>query len=155
MNKKRILTVLFVILIVFMITSCTASDARFTRESPAGFWAGLWHGAISVITFIIGLFNDSVKVYALNNTGSWYDLGFLLGIICIWGGGSAGACKKKSKIKKETDIEWEEIGDKVEKKVMSKLKNWAEADDDDDWSEIEKKVEKKLKKKIREWADKD
>lgn len=47
---------------------------------PYGFWSGLWHGWISTISFIVSLFSDNVSVYAVNNTGGWYDFGFLLGI---------------------------------------------------------------------------
>lgn len=56
---------------------------------PAGFLAGLWHGIISPITFIVSLFNDDVAIYELNNNGGWYDFGFLVGVGGSWG--SAGA----------------------------------------------------------------
>ncbi|MCW9015108.1 MAG: hypothetical protein OQL06_15180 [Gammaproteobacteria bacterium] len=149
---------LFVLLpLLLLLTSCAAGDAQFTAESPAGFWFGLWHGVISFITLIIHLFNSGVSVYEVNNTGGWYDFGFLLGVICIWGGGGHVSCK--SAANKKHDQEWEEIGDKVEIKVMSKLKEWAEdeetKDNDEDWDEVKEKVEKKLKRKIREWAEKD
>ncbi len=29
---------------------------------------GLWHGIIAPISFIVSLFNDSVAMYAVNNT---------------------------------------------------------------------------------------
>lgn len=48
--------------------------------SPAGFWAGLWHGIIAPITFIVSLFADGVRIYETNNNGRWYDFGFILGI---------------------------------------------------------------------------
>jgi hypothetical protein len=61
---------------------------------------------------------------------------------------------KKTRIgKSKKDKEWEEIGEKVEKKVMRKMKEWAESEEPNEWEEIGKKVEKKLKKKIREWAE--
>ena len=47
---------------------------------PAGFWAGLWHGVISPVTFIVSLFNDDVAIYEVNNDGGWYDFGFLVGV---------------------------------------------------------------------------
>ncbi len=143
---------------VFMIllTACAAGDSQFTTEAPAGFWYGLWHGIISVISLIIHIFNDSVVVYETNNTGGWYDFGFLLGVIGIWGGGCKMSCK--SAAEKQHEKEWDEIGEKVEAKVMRKLKEWAEDEnsaDKGDWDEIGEKVEKKLKRKIREWAEKD
>jgi len=159
MKARNILSgkVLFLIPLLLLLTACTAGDTQFTPDSPAGFWYGLWHGIISVITLIIHIFNQDVLVYEVNNTGGWYDFGFLLGIICIWGGGSHVSCKTSAL--KKRDKEWEEIGEKVEKKVMRKLKEWAEKEEgtgsDDDWDEIGEKVEKKLKRKIREWAEKD
>ena len=62
-------------------------------------------------------------------------------------------------MRKQRDKEWDEIGEKVELKVMRKLKDWADDDNDadfnKDWEEIGEKVEKKLKRKIREWAEKE
>ena len=143
--------------LVFLLASCAAGDNQFTSDNPAGFWFGLWHGVISFISLIIHLFNDSVAVYELNNTGGWYDFGFLLGVICIWGGGTHMSCKSAADKKREKN--WEEISDKVEIKVMRKLKEWAQdeegANDREEWDEIGDKVEKKLKRKIREWAEKD
>ena len=154
---------LFIILFVLLLTACTAGGEQFTTETPAGFWYGLWHGIIAFISLIIHLFNDAVMVYERNNTGGWYDFGFLLGVIFIWGGGTHVSCK--SAAQKKRDKEWEEIGEKVEQKVMRKLKTWAEeeegvqadevSENKEEWDEICEKVEKKLKRKIREWAEKE
>lgn len=98
-----------------------------------------------------------LRCYGCRDVGSRPDFGFLIGVITIWGGGSHVSCK--SAAEKKRDREWEEIADKVETKVMRKLKTWAEQDEapdgDDDWEELGDKVEKKLKRKIREWAEKD
>lgn len=143
--------------LIFLLASCAAGDIQFTSESPAGFWFGLWHGVISFISLIIHLFNDSVTVYEVNNTGGWYDFGFLLGVISIWGGGTHMSCKSAADKKREK--EWKEVGDKVEIKVMRKLNEWAQDEegsaDREEWDKISDKVEKKLKRKIREWAEKD
>lgn len=150
---KLIALVSFILLLV----SCAAGDAQFSKDSPAGFLYGFWHGIIAFISLIIHIFNENVFMYEVNNTGGWYDFGFLLGIVITWGGGSHVTCKSTEN--KKNEKEWEEIGDKVESKVMRKLKLWAEdeeiTDSDDDWDEIGEKVEKKLKRKIREWAEKD
>jgi hypothetical protein len=153
----RLYKLLILIPVVLLLTSCTAGDPQFTQDSPAGFWYGLWHGIISVISLVIHIFNENVGVYEVNNTGGWYDFGFLLGVIFIWGGSSHVTCKSAADKKRQQ--EWDEIGDKVEMKVMHKLKEWADdeegTDSDKDWDEICEKVEKKLKRKIREWADKE
>ena len=52
----------------------------------AGFLAGLWHGLILPITFIISLFNPNVRIYEKNNSGLWYDFGFFLGASSSLGG---------------------------------------------------------------------
>lgn len=143
--------------LVLLLTACAAGGEQFTQDQPAGFWYGLWHGIISVVSLIIHIFNDSVSVYETNNTGGWYDFGFLIGVISIWGGSSHanGKSTANKKHKKECD----EIGEKVEKKIMRKLKKWAEDEDGTDpagdWDEISEKVEKKLKRKVRDWAEKD
>jgi hypothetical protein len=71
-------------------------DSRFelADATPAGFWAGFWHGIIAPIAFIIGLFQPGVRMYEVKNTGWKYDLGFLLGVLLMIGGGGAesGAC---------------------------------------------------------------
>lgn len=148
---------LILIPLLLMLTSCTAGDAQFTQDTPAGFWYGLWHGVISFISLIIHIFNENVTVYEINNMGGWYDFGFLLGIITVWGGSSHVSCK--SSANKKRDKEWDEISQKVESKVMRKLKEWAEdeeiTDIDKEWDEIGEKAEKKLKRKIREWAEKE
>ena len=139
------------------LTACAAGNVQFNPENPAGFWYGLWHGIISVIALIIHLFNDSVVIYEVDNSGAWYDFGFLLGVIMIWSGGSHVSCKTAAE--KQREQEWNEIGDKVEKKVMRKLKAWADDREDSgspgEWEEIADKAEKKLKRKIREWAEKE
>jgi hypothetical protein len=155
--NRRHPVLLVLVPFVFLLTSCAAGDAQFTQDEPAGFWYGLWHGVISVVSLIIHIFNENVAVYEINNTGGWYDFGFLLGVICIWSGGSHINCK--SATEKRREKEWEEVGDKVEKKVMRKLKEWSEEEETtgsaEEWEDIGKKVEEKLKRKIREWAEKE
>lgn len=55
------------------------SQYQQQNAKPAGFWAGLWHGIILPITFIISLFNPKVNIYETNNTGKGYNFGFILG----------------------------------------------------------------------------
>ena len=86
---------------LLILTGCVAGDpTRWNELHPAGFWAGLWHGMIAVVTFIISLFSDKVRMYECANNGGWYDFGFLLGVLIIWGGG-AGASARASRRKKE------------------------------------------------------
>ncbi len=142
---------------ILSLSACAAGNPQFTPEAPAGFWYGLWHGIISLISLVIHIFNNDVVVYEINNRGGWYDFGFLLGVIGFWGGGKKVVYK--SPRRKMRDQEWQEISDKVEQKVMRKLKAWAETEDetavDAEWDEISDKMEQKLKRKIRQWAEKE
>lgn len=63
----------------------------------AGFWRGLWNGIITPVTFIISLFNPKVQMYEVHNNGGWYNSGFLLGVMMIFGGGAGGAQAKRSR----------------------------------------------------------
>ena len=47
---------------------------------PAGFLAGLWHGLIAPVTFLVSLLQPNVRIYETNNSGRLYDLGFLVGV---------------------------------------------------------------------------
>ena len=151
----RVLCLLGILVtIVVVVTGCAAGTGRFSADQPAGFWTGLWHGAISVVMLIVHIFNAGVRVYEVNNTGGWYDFGFLLGVICIWGGGSSAGCVKSRRRKKE-DEEWSEVSAKVEQKIKRKIREWAEAEPDEDWDDVEKKLEHKLRDKLRSWAESD
>ncbi len=157
LSHYRMLKLIIPVPFILLLATCAAGNAQFSQLTPAGFWWGLWHGIISVISLIIHLFNDSVAVYEINNTGGWYDFGFLVGVISIWGGGCHANCKVVKK--RQIDKEWEDIGEKIEKKVMRKLKEFADEEEsqesDKEWKEIGEKVEEKLKRRIREWAEKD
>lgn len=72
-----------------MLAACAAGDPRFTAADPAGFWVGIWHGVIAPITFVVGLFDGDVEIYERINTGSWYDAGFLFGLLCLGAGSHA------------------------------------------------------------------
>ena len=150
---------LLILGMLLLLSGCADNvEYTFTKETlPVGFWYGVWHGMIAVIALIISLFDDQVAVYAVYNNGAWYDFGFVLGFLMVSGGGHK--LKHKTAAQKRKEKEWEEIGDKVEKKVMRKMKEWAEdeelSDDAAEWGEIGEKVEQKLKRKLREWAEKE
>ena len=55
------------------------------EAKPAGFWAGVWHGNIAGITFVVSLFNKGVSIYETHNNGGWYNFGFLLGVSSLFG----------------------------------------------------------------------
>jgi hypothetical protein len=59
----------------------------------AGFWRGLWHGLIAPFAFFISLFKEDVGIYETHNNGKWYNFGFILGLMIVFGG-NKGAGQK-------------------------------------------------------------
>ena len=71
-------------------TACAASQVAAAHAAGApGFWMGLWHGIIFPLAWIASLFTDKIGVYAVPNSGGWYDFGFFLGIV-VFGVGAKG-----------------------------------------------------------------
>jgi hypothetical protein len=84
------------ILTLLVLVSCAPDPNPMVGTQPevgtvANFWMGLWHGFITPVTFIISLFSDSVGVYDVHNNGSWYNFGYVLGLMIIFGGSGNGA----------------------------------------------------------------
>jgi hypothetical protein len=76
-----ILIPLFLVFGIILLTGCANSEPvkECLRGHTYGFWAGLWHGIIAPINFVISLFKDNFTLYAQNNNGGWYAFGFLIG----------------------------------------------------------------------------
>jgi hypothetical protein len=83
-NNRLFLLLAFVIVVALLFLNCAPGNERWDQDiSPghkAGFWAGLWHGLIVIITFIVSLFTKEVGIYEVNNVGWPYNLGFLIGL---------------------------------------------------------------------------
>lgn len=97
---KKMLKIIAVVMLILLVVSCTAGVNQM-QDKPdkdgkiAGFWRGLWNGFIILLSFIISLFNDNVTIYEVHNSGGWYNFGFLLGIMCFFGGSGGGAASRK------------------------------------------------------------
>ena len=94
MNKIFIFVLL--VMVLFLFTACVAGPNEMMNSenaagNVAGFWPGLWHGIIAPITFVVSLFNKNVGVYEVHNNGGWYNFGFILGVMIIFGGGGGGS----------------------------------------------------------------
>jgi hypothetical protein len=97
---KKIFTIAILLITVFALVGCAAGPNEMANqavdgEKLAGFWQGLWHGFISLFTFIISLFNDNVGVYETHNNGGWYNFGFIFGIMMFYGGGGGGSARRR------------------------------------------------------------
>jgi hypothetical protein len=94
---KSVLVFLFIVMLVGCAPGPNAIAADAACIDPAGFWLGLWHGTISLITFIVSLFNDNVRIYEVCNSGVGYDFGFLIGISSSSGSAISTSSHRKSK----------------------------------------------------------
>lgn len=129
-----------------LVVGCAAGNVRFDEE-PAGFFMGLWHGIILVIAFVISLFNDSVQIYEVHNSGALYNLGFVLGATACLGGGAKVRKKRRRR----------EDHDQLEEKIKTAIRSWLDETGrkDPEWQEIGEKVQEKVKREIRKWAEKE
>ena len=93
---RKVYVALALLVLVLVVSACAPGPNPMLDTPPdggdvAGFWAGLWHGIISPITFLISLFTADVNIYEVHNDGNWYDFGFVLGAGILFGGGFLGA----------------------------------------------------------------
>lgn len=95
MNRSRSMVVSLALL---LLAACASQiDAGVSHEAAApGFLWGLWHGFIFPFAWIGSLFSDEIAVYAVPNSGGWYDFGFFLGITVL-GGGSWFSSRRRSR----------------------------------------------------------
>lgn len=53
----------------------------YSEYDPPGFFSGIWHGLLAPYSLIARWFMDDGAMYAVPNTGWFYDTGFLIGIV--------------------------------------------------------------------------
>lgn len=75
---------LLIVPVALLLSSCSYI-APVEMPTGPGFLIGLFHGIISFFTMILSFFTD-VEMYAKNSSGSWYDLGFVIGAMIFYGG---------------------------------------------------------------------
>jgi len=97
---KKIYLIIAVLIIIMLITGCAAGMNELEKIAAdsgevAGFWMGLWHGIITPVTFIISLFKGPVGIYELHNSGNWYNFGFVIGLMIIFGGGGKSSSRRR------------------------------------------------------------
>jgi hypothetical protein len=95
--------IITVILVASLIVLSGCSNRQAVTDcvtgQPFGFWSGLWHGIIAPIDLIAMIWRNDVSVYATNNNGGWYALGFVLGSggWGFFGGHGASRAKRRSR----------------------------------------------------------
>lgn len=88
MSKKRKIILIFALLVLMLIlaSGCVPGDGKATADDTAGFFWGIWHGWLAPLSLIIGLFNKSIRIYEIHNSGWWYDFGYYMAVISGFGG---------------------------------------------------------------------
>ena len=75
--------------LVLLLAACARqvpAAVEHAARTPGFLW-GVWHGFVFPFAWIGSLFDPKIAVYAVPNSGGWYDFGFFLGV-CVLGGGS-------------------------------------------------------------------
>ena len=93
----KILPIVFVLLSCIAFAGCAPGGGHFDAKAPAGFFWGIWHGWIAPVSLVIGLFDNTTRIYEPNNTGWFYDLGYYIAII----GGFGGISLTRNKLKRK------------------------------------------------------
>ncbi len=83
LTKKNYLPILLSMLLITILifSSCAKKEVvdECLKGYTYGFFGGLWHGFIAPFDFIAMFIWNDVTMYAQNNNGIGYALGFLLG----------------------------------------------------------------------------
>lgn len=79
--QQQSFLLLILLLSVVLFSGCADNESieQCLTGHKYGFFGGLWHGFIAPFDFIGMLFDKGITVYAQNNNGGLYALGFLMG----------------------------------------------------------------------------
>jgi hypothetical protein len=104
MSKSRMTFAGLLAACALLLAACAAGPnnvAHVNAAHIAGFWLGLWQGAISPVTFLVSLFNHNVNIYDVHNNGNWYNFGFMIGVSAAFSGaarsGAAAGSRRPSR----------------------------------------------------------
>lgn len=97
MTTRKIVPALLASSLLLALAACASQiDAGVSADPQVpGFWWGLWHGFIFPWSWIGSLFSPAIAVYAVPNSGGWYDFGFFLGITVLGGGSFFGTKNRR------------------------------------------------------------
>ncbi|MBT8262401.1 MAG: hypothetical protein KJO05_06235 [Bacteroidia bacterium] len=90
MKTTHFLKVFLLLIVLVAVTSCAPDGVN---DKVYGFFYGVWHGICLPFAVIGKIFKMDVGIYAINNTGAWYWIGYLIGFLII--GGTVAAKKRR------------------------------------------------------------
>lgn len=130
--------------VLVVLLGCAAGPV--SRWDPpdqlAGFWAGLWHGMLLVVTLVVSFFTHDVSIYEIDNAGVAYNIGFVLGVLGVYGSGTSITVTRRKDRRKRS----------AENRFRARIEHWIE---DEDWDELGEKIERRIKSKLRRWLEED
>ena len=98
MNRRKLLPLLLFASIVIIASSCAPEAecaADIAVQKQYGFFSGFFHGLLVPIAVISKMIGLDVGIYAVNNTGFLYWLGYLIGLGGLGGGAYSGTRRRK------------------------------------------------------------
>ncbi|WP_316807311.1 hypothetical protein [Pedobacter agri] len=69
-----------VIIALFAMICLSSCAPKYSSGGEYGFFGGLWHGFIVVFSIIGKILGLKIGIYAENNTGFTYWIGFIIGL---------------------------------------------------------------------------
>jgi len=154
MPAKKLLPLLLIGLMLVLVAGCAPGNDRWSVEHRAGFWAGLWHGLIIIVTFVVSLFTKEVGIYESSNVGWGYNIGFILGCMMSLGGGIRGLTHRRRKVRVVSrSPDWDKLAGRVEAGVKEGIKaafEGREQPDDAEWDELGRRIEERVREKLRD-----
>ena len=97
--KSSLTFVVLALLMLGVLAGCAPGPNQFqgtvaAQGRVAGFWLGVWQGFIAPFIFLASLFKNNLTIYEVHNKGAWYNLGYLFGLACFFGGGGRQASRR-------------------------------------------------------------
>lgn len=89
------------VLAALLLAGCARQAGDAVAPGAPGFLAGVWHGFIFPFAWIGSLFSNEVAVYAVPNSGGWYDFGYFVGIVVLGGGSWFSSSQTKRRRRRE------------------------------------------------------
>ncbi len=80
---KYLKSSLWIIVLILLVSSCAPEG--YTSDEY-GFFSGIWHGVCLPFAIIGKIFGSDIGIYAENNSGFLYWIGFIIGLGGLGGG---------------------------------------------------------------------
>jgi hypothetical protein len=89
MKQIKIQNLLIGAILIFVVINLSSCAPAGYTSHRSGFFSGIIHGFVFIFALLGKLFGFHNGLYAENNTGFFYWLGFIIGIGGLGGGGAA------------------------------------------------------------------